>query len=302
MYNVINMKNIAKQLNNRTYTDYYYRLKLLAKSVFKWENLPNGINEKWIEQYLFSEGSCLFFKDSEKGFMVTKYTPAGTLNYYDEPTKLHPTATNFSRSELTLNNYTEAVIICNNDDMIPTAPTIELHALRLAELSRTIDININAQKTPVLILSSDKQRLSLKNVFAQWNGYEPVIYGDKDLNIEGIKVLKMDAPVVFDKLQYQKHSEWNEAMTFLGINNANQDKRERLVDDEVQANNEQVESSAHLMLKARQDACDRINEVFQLDKPVKVSLRKLAYKSLQDIEEEIEDAQNRSESILKLKA
>lgn len=272
MYDVISMKTIAQQLTNRTYTDYYYRLMLLARSVFKWENLPNGMDEKWIERFLFNEGQCMFFKDEKTGFMVTKCTASGELNFYDEPTTLHPVATNYNDNKARTNNK-DCVIIRNNDESIPTSPTIQLYALKLAEISRTIDINVNAQKTPVLILCSEKQKLTMKNVFKQWNGFEPVIYGDKNLDIEGIKSLKIDAPIVFDKLQYQKHSVWNECMTFLGINNANQDKRERLVDDEVRANNDQIEHSALIMLKARERACEQINEIFNLN--IKVSMRKI---------------------------
>ena len=270
MHDIINMKSIAKQLNDRTYTDYFYRLMLLARSVFKWENLPNGIDERWIERYLFTEGECMFFKDPLKGFMVSRFTRAGELNEYDDPTLIMPHATNYSDVK-TYSVDEDAVIIRNNDASIATSPTIQLYALRLAEISRTIDINVNAQKTPVMILCSERQKGTMKNVFRQWNENEPVIYGDKNLDIDSIKAIKIDAPIVFDKLQYQKHSIWNECMTFLGVNNANTDKRERLVDDEVQANNQQIEMSAHIMLKARERACELINELFGLN--VSVSLR-----------------------------
>ena len=262
-YKTISMKTVAKVLNDRTYTDYFYRLSLISRAVFKWHNLPNGIDEKWIERYLFTEGKCLFFNDKEKGFMITKSADFGNLNPYDEPVNVHPFATNYTGETLT--NGDDCVIIRNNDLMIPTAPTIELFALRLSEISRTIDVNINGQKTPFIILCTDKQRLSMKNVYSQLTGNEPVIYGDKNLDINDVKVLNTNAPVVFDKLQIQKHAVWNECMTFLGINNANMDKRERLVDDEVQANNEQVDICADVMLKARERACEEINRIFDLD-------------------------------------
>ena len=290
---LIKMKTIAQELNDLTFTDYYYRLMLLARSIFKWSNLPNGIDEKWIERYLFTEGSCLFFKDSTKGFIVTKYTQSSTLNYYDEPTQVYPVATNYNNEQNSYHVFSgakildamgneikpekAAVIIQNNDEMLPTSRTIQLFALRLAEISRTIDININAQKTPVAILCTEKQRLTLKNVYKQWNGFEPVIIGDANLDLNnGIKALKTDAPVVFDKLQIQKHAIWNEAMTFLGINNANQDKRERLVADEVDANNEQVESFAGLWLKAREKSCELMNNLFKPEKPISVEMRSQA--------------------------
>ena len=265
------MKTIARVLNDRTYTDYYYRLMLISRALFKWHNLPNAIDEKWIERYLFTEGRCLFFNDKEKGFMVTKSADFGNLNPYDEPVTVSPYATNYTGD--TLENGVNCVIMRNNDLMIPTEPTIELFAYRLAEISRTIDININGQKTPFVILCSDKQKLSMKHVYSQVTGNEPVIYGDKTLDINGVKVLNTNAPIVFDKLQIQKHAIFNECMTFLGINNANMDKRERLVADEVQANNEQVEICADVMLKARERACEEINRIFGLN--ISVERRKI---------------------------
>lgn len=264
------LRNFEKNLNEITYRDYFNRLSLLAKSVFKWNNLPNGIDEKWIEKYLFSEGKCMFFKDFTRGLMVAKLAEGGTLNPYDEPTILRPVASNFESITEEYENGSNCVLIRNNDDMIPTRNTIKLYAYRLADISRTIDINISAMKTPVLITCTEKQRTTLKNVYRQWNGFEPVIFGSKDLDLSGVSVLKTDAPIVFDKLQIQKHQIWNECMTFLGINNANMDKRERLVDDEVQANNEQVEMSVDVMLKSRELACDQINAMFGTNISVEV--------------------------------
>lgn len=257
----MNFKEYEKRLNDMTFRDYYKKLKLLAKGVYKWNNLPNGIDEKWIEDYLFKEGKCMFFKSKELGLMVAGCTETG-INPYDEPTTLRPVATNYV-DEHEYENYVECVLIRNNDDMMPTESSILLYAYRLTDITRTIDINISAQKTPVLILCKDKQKLTLKNIYKQWNGFEPVIYGDKEIDLSGVKVLKTDAPIVFDKLQIEKNHIWNECMTFLGVNNANMDKRERLVDDEVQANNEQVELFAMVGLKARQRACEQINKLFR---------------------------------------
>lgn len=266
---VLKMDTVSKKLNDLTFTDYYYRLNLIARSVFKWNGLPNCINEKWIERYLFYEGCCLFFEDKTRGFMVCKTTPSGRLNYYDEPTKLTPYGTDYMGKPL--DNDKDCVLIQNNDLLLPTHPTIQLYAYRLADISRTIDINISAQKTPYIMTTNDKTKLSSKVLFKQIAGNEIVVYADKALDLDSIKILKTDAPVVFPELQVQKHSIWNECMTFLGVNNANMDKRERLVANEVQANNEQIQISADVMLKARQRACDMINELFGLN--VSVELR-----------------------------
>ena len=266
---IMRTMDVAKNLNDLTFTDYFYRIMLIARSIFKWNNLPNGIDEKWIERWLFTEGQCVFFKDKTYGYMIAKVTPNGEINFYDEPTKVRPYGTNYVGESLI--NDSECVIIRNNDIMLPTAFTVKLFALRLADISRTIDINVHAQKTPNLIKCSERQKISLKQLYKQWNGNEPVIFADNELNDENFDILDTEAPIVFDKLQIQKHEIWNECMTFLGINNANMNKRERLVDDEVQANNEQIMYSADVMLKARERACERINEIFGLN--ISVELR-----------------------------
>ena len=270
-YNLLSYKSIANQLNNRTYTDYFYRLMLIARSLFKWEGLPNGIDEKWIEKYLFYEGTCVFYKDPNLGFMVTKWSTEGTLNAYDEPTTIRPYATNtmeLNNGEL-LDNNENCVIIRNNDDMIPTFPTIQLYSADLTNIKRTIDTNISVQKTPTVVTCTDKQKLTFKQAIKQRDENEPVIYGDKNIDINSINVLNTSAPIVFDKLQIQKNNIWNECMTFLGINNANTDKRERLVDDEVQANNQLIKANEDVMLKAREKACELINKMFGLNISVK---------------------------------
>lgn len=256
----MNFKQYEKTLNDRTFNDYYNKLKLLAKSIFKWENLPNGIDEKWIEDMLFHEGKCMIFKDDTFGLMVAKCGEI-EVNHYDEPAYLTPIATNYFNSKM-YENGVDCVLIRNNDEMIPTASSIGLYAYRLTDITRTIDINIAAQKTPVLILCKEKQKLTFKNIYKQWNGFEPVVFGDKELDLSGVKVLKTDAPVVFPQLQIEKNHIWNECMTFLGVNNANMDKRERLVDDEVQANNEQIELYAQVAYKSRKAAADAINALF----------------------------------------
>lgn len=272
-YDLLEFKSIAKVLNNRMFTDYFYRLSLIARSLFKWENLPNGIDEKWIEKYLFNEGCCIFYKDDKLGYMVTRMAPIGNLNYYGEPTSVEPIATNYQYTGKPLFNNENVVIIRNNDEMIPTIPTIQLYSYKLANIDRTIDININNQKIPLIVKCSDKQKLTLKNVIAQRNENEFVIFGSKELDLTGIEVLKTESPIVFDKLQIQKNNVYNECMTFLGINNANTDKRERLITNEVNANNGQIQACEDVMLKAREKACDLINEIFKLEPKISVKRR-----------------------------
>lgn len=253
----------AVDITTLTFQDYYFRLAELAQTRYKWNGLPNSIDERHVERFLFNEGRCMFFHDKTVGWMVAKCAEAGSLNYYDDPTELLPVATNFTPdTPKPYKSGEQAVLILNNSYARPTAYTIMLKAARLTEIRRTADINIHAQKTPVILKTTEKQRLSAKSVYNQWNGFEPLIIADKAID-EGItmEAIRIDAPVVFDKLTIELNKEWQDCMTFLGIDNANTDKRERLVDDEVRANNEQIDLSAHVMLKARQKAAEQMSKL-----------------------------------------
>jgi hypothetical protein len=195
-----------------------------------------------------------------------KCTPSGTLNNYDEPVSFTAYSTIYQKDFLRDN----CVLIRNNYLERPTDNSVVLFASRLTEAERTIDTNIKAQKTPVLIRCDDKDRLTMKNLYKDYEGNEPFILGGKALNLEGLKVLKTDAPFVADKVQNYKHEIWNEALTFFGVNNANSDKRERLITDEVNANNEVISINAQAMLLTRLEACKWINEKYGLNVSVKM--------------------------------
>ena len=271
MKNISKFDTMAQRLNQLTFNDYYTRLSLLAKTLFKWENLPNGISEKWIERYLFDAGNCVFFHDEIKGFMVAKCSTHGRLNPYDDPVKVRPYATHYKGEPLRVGK--ECVLIRNNEMSAPTRPTLELYAYRLTDITRAIDVNIKAQKRPNIILCNEKQKNSLKRLMEKVDDNEVAIYGDNNLDVNGITTIKNEVPAIFPQLQLQKHQTWNECLTFLGINNANQDKRERLVANEVEANNDNVDLSANVFLKERLDAVEQINKLFKLN--IKVSVREL---------------------------
>ena len=253
-------------LNAWTTIDYLNRLKEYALNMFEWINLPKTVDARFIELVLFEEGKINFFEDRLIGFLALRVNESGKQNVYNEFDKKHIYANNgFSR----VRNLRNSVTIYNNYLRTPTYTTVNLYAIRLARVTRAIDLNIEAQKTPILITCPENQKLSLKNVYEQYKGNAPVIYTDSEFNLDSIKVLKTDAPFVVDKLTLYKHDIWNEVMTFLGVNNSNQDKKERLVANEVDANDEQIEQARFNMLDARKDACKKINDMFGLNIDVK---------------------------------
>lgn len=249
----------SAELNNKTYIDYYNRLMELALNVFEWENLPPSVDERFLELTLYEMGYCLYFNDEIIGNLALTCTIGGKLDVYRIPVLRRAYAVNGYNK---MCSTKDSVLIFNNYLHTPTQLTIELFARRLYEIERAIDVNVKAQKTPTLILSSEQQRLTMQNLYMQYDGNEPFIFGDKNMDIEGIKSLKTDAPFVADKLENLKHQIWNEALTFCGIENSNQDKKERLVSDEVGSNYGNIEAQRNVMLNARKQACKKINTMF----------------------------------------
>ena len=258
--------DVTDFLNAYTQADYLFRLKEYAINCFEWLNLPDTVDARFIENELFDKGRINFFKDKTLGYLCLPVNESGPINIYNEPTKKYIYASDGFRR---LRNITNSVTIYNNFLKTPTFTTVNLYAIRLAEVQRTIDTNMLAQKTPVTIICPENERLAFKNIYKQITGNKPVIWGTSELNMDNYKVLNTSAPYVVDKLTLYKHDLWNEVMTFLGVNNANQDKKERLVESEVGANDEQIEQARYNMLDARKEACKKINKMFGLNIDVK---------------------------------
>jgi len=269
-YQLLSYKSVAQMANNMTFSYYYYKLMLIARALFEWESLPNNMDERWIEKYLFTSGKCIFFKDPTMGYMVAGLAQQGSINCYGDPTTVYPVAENYVYNGPKLINGENCYVIRNNDLMLPEFPVVRHYAFKLCNIDRAIDVNIEAQKTPIIVRCSDKQKLSLKNAINQRRDNEPVIWTTDQANIaDMVDTLQISAPPVFKDLQTQKHMILNEVFTDFGINNANMDKRERMVANEVEANNEQVKASEDVLLKAREEACKNINRIFNLNMSVK---------------------------------
>lgn len=264
-------------MNNRTYLQYYNRLTELAISMFEWQNLPETIDQRFLEMCLFSDGMCIFFQDEVLGYLSLQCMIGGKLNVYRIPMERRAYATNGYQREL---DGTNSVIIFNNYLHTNSMLDVEMFSKRLYNLDRAIDVNANAQKTPVLIQCDESQRLTMKNLYKQYEGNEPFIFGSKGLDANGLKVLQTGAPYVADKLYELKTQIWNEALTYLGISNINVVKKERMITDEVTRNQGGTVASRYSRLESRRQACKQINEMFGLD--IWVEYRE----DFQDVEEQ----------------
>lgn len=238
----------------------YNRFLNLAINRFTWNNLPTGMESRKIEEYLIKHGKVMFFK-SESGAFLT--LPAHGVNRYDvynEPLFYQVIGNNFNATI----NREDGVVIRNNAIGTNDDNDLRLFAERINEVEQTMDINLNGQKTPFVILCDEKERLTFKNILKQVLDFKYAIFGSKKL-VSTPEVLNTKAEYLLDKLQCQKTELMNELLTFLGINNNNVNKRERLVVDEVNANNDFILVNIDHMYEERKKACEEINKMFGLN-------------------------------------
>lgn len=248
--------------NNITFRHYYERLKELSISMFEWKNLPPSVDPRYLELTLFEKGVAVFFEDDVLGYLALRVAMNGDFDPYGIPKKRTAIANNGYNNKLTEKN---SILIYNNYLHNSCEDVIMMYAKRLANLERSIDVNTNAQKTPVLIQCEEQQRLTMVNLYKEYDGNSPVVFGDKNLNPKGLSVLKTDAPYVADKMYQLKTQIWNEALTYLGITNLNIQKKERLVSDEVVRSMGGTIASRYSRLESRREAVEKINEMFGLN-------------------------------------
>ena len=278
-------------VNDATYIDYLNRFRRIALSMFEWVNLPKSMDSRYLEQCLYYMGQASLLYDKKYGFINTKCAGSGYVNIYGLPDKfncysygfnsmrklyvgLNPMLTEAQKENQ--KNY-ECVLVMNNWDRTPTAGSMELFAWRLYLAQRTCDVNISSQRFPIIVVGDEKQRLTLENLYSQYDGNQPFIFGNKNqLNEDMLKAIKTDSPYVADKITEYKKEIWNEALTYLGINNISVQKKERLTENESNENNELVNLNLQSMLAPRLEACRQFNEKYGLtgtDKEISVRVR-----------------------------
>lgn len=250
-------------MNNATYIQYFNRLVELSVSVFEWQGLPETVDPRYLELHLFQKGSVVYFRDEVMGDLCLDCIANGQFDVYGNPISRRAYSS-YNQYQKTLNE-SDSVIIWNNYLRQPSVLDVKMFAKRLYNLDRIIDVNANAQKTPVLVQGTEKQRLTLVNLYKEFDGNAPFIFGDKNLDLNSLRAISTNAPYVADKLYQLKTQIWNEALTYLGISNLNIQKKERMITDEVQRNQGGTIASRYSRLEARREAVDKINRMFGTD-------------------------------------
>lgn len=255
-------KNNDMELNSTRLFNHY---SLIATNRFKWENLPPGVKSEHIEENLFAHGQVLFFDDDELGLLTLPCSIDGGLNVYGEPIDFNVWGVNYNKRVKGEN----AIRIKANDTCFPQINQVQYYTDMLADIEKTMKLNLKQQWKPYIIGATKKNELSLKNFFKKvLDKLEDSIFVDERFSesmTEGIKVFNLDSKYLLDDLQVHKEKTVNELLTLLGINNLAVTKKERLVSGEVDVNNQNIDMNLDLEYKNRLIACREINEKFGLD-------------------------------------
>lgn len=252
----------SAEMNNRSFNHYFYSLVELAIGSIKWNGLPDSVDERFLEMCLFYDGMSIFFRDDVLGDLALQTMNGGNLDVYRVPKNRQAYAVNGYRKHL---DEKDSVIIWNNITRTNSVEGVRMFARKLYEIDRTIDVNVKGQKTPLMIVCDENQRLVMKNLYQQYDGNEPFILGTPNLDLKGIQVLQTGSPFLSDKLMLLKQQTWNEALDWLGIPSVTKEKKERLLTDEVSADMGSTVSFRNTRLMMRKQACENINKMFDLN-------------------------------------
>ena len=247
-----------------SYQSFYRdRLTDIALSCVKWKNLPEEIDPRFLEWCLFYDGMAIFFKDdiTEK-FVCIQVMPSGQFNMYRIPKERTAYAVNgYQNSDLNEHN---SVIIYNNLLRKPSVQDIEIYAKKLTNIDLTLNVNVNAQKTPIAIICDETQRLTFQQLYQNYAGNMPFIFGDKGLNLDNVKSINTQADYKGEELNKLKTDIWNEALTYLGVSNVQYQKKERINTEEINRSMGGAFASRRSRIKSRQNAVEEINKMFGL--------------------------------------
>lgn len=257
----------SKYENARAWIKIYNQLRGLVLNQFEWEGLEKyNIPEEWLETLLYENGRCTVFLDPDNGILCLPSTDGPQRNTYNYPLHYIVTGNSYHRTV----NAAESVLIRNNKTEHPTDAVVRYYADRLYEIQRTMDTNVKQQKFPFVFSVDANNLLTFKAIFDKIDDNEVAIYADKNLDLENaVGCVQTGAPFILDKMADYMHDTFNNFLTEIGFNNANTDKRERLVTDEVNSNNEVITAYMNVRLSEREKACHLMKSVLGMDVSVK---------------------------------
>ena len=239
----------------------YNKYKMLSLNMFRWDGLPQTIESRHIENSLFNYGLCLIVNDDDLGFISVPCNYGAYMNVNNVPTEVITCGFNYIKTfDYIRKDKNKCQLILNNDLAIGNEQYIFDYAQRMFEVENCIRVNINQQKFPWFVNTTPNSKKTMEEMFKKVMNGDPYIMGSKD-QIGSVEVLTLNTPYIADKLNEYKYELEREVLSFHGLNN-NFEKKERLLVDEVNSNNDFIDRNVELMYRQRQLACESLNKKF----------------------------------------
>lgn len=263
LFNIAPGRRKPEQLSAYNYDLTFRRLAQIAIDNIEWEGAPDETESKHFEIPLFNTGAAVFFYDPSIGYCVLPAAMEGDLDVYWEPTRWSVIGGAGLTKQL---DATNSVLIRNNLFGAPTITDVEFFARKITNIERTISTQLELMKMPFLVKTTDKTLLSYKNILERKREGDLAIFVSPKVSGDDFQVFGTPTPFVLDRLYDYRNEIEAEFMGMLGYNNNPAEKKERLLVDEVTANDEFTEQGyAGMMLQCRRDACKKINKLFGLN-------------------------------------
>lgn len=254
-------KLINSQLTNmKTYLMYREEMLTLAENVFEFKNLPEFIDVSYLNKTLLRNGSIAFFNDEVLGLIALPYDVIGNFDIYGRPLEIMARAANGTYYKKLKRD--EFVIMYDNNGRYPIFLDICQMAERIALSKRTIDVNIVQQRTPRIWKTSQDKKRTLQDMLSNIDGMEENIATYESIDIDDMNVVLAPAPFVADKIDLHLDKEWAEFYRLIGVANLVEQKKERMIRDEMSASQGGTIASRFSRFEPRKRAIDEINKKF----------------------------------------
>lgn len=287
-------KLINSQLTNmKTYLMYREEMLTLAENVFEFKNLPEFIDVSYLNKTLLRNGSIAFFMDEVLGLIALPYDVIGNFDIYGRPLEIMARAANGTYYKKLKRD--EFVIMYDNNGRYPIFLDICQMAERIALSKRTIDVNIVQQRTPRIWKTSEDKKRTLQDMLSEIDGMMENIATYESIDIDDMNVVLAPAPFVADKIDMHLDKEWAEFYRLIGVANLIEQKKERMIKDEMSASQGGTIASRFSRFEPRKRAIDEINKKFGTNIEVSYYDGEPTTEEVQELMEEVDI--NETESI-----
>lgn len=291
------LRRQARAKNNILWEDNFIRDVCLLTSLFRWEGLPDTIDSMYFENILLMEGlSCIVYDEDFQAYVCGTAVPAGNMNMYYQNGVYRCIGLGYSKPFMAMNSWNKTIfddlmngtdpveqeypvmkgVVCKDNIMeYPLVNTVEIYTNRVTDAMRTIDVVQHQAKFPGVFETDEDTKRAMEQVVQDIDQNVLAIYATKKISKAITETKKFDTgfnPSVLDVLWNNKNNLMSEKLTAYGINNLNtSDKKERLITDEVNSNNQSIFLNLSYRLKQREIFCENMNSVFGLNMSVHLS-------------------------------